>query len=225
MRLSRQLGVEVAPALSRADAQGLSQRVQSAVVTFAETGRLAGALRVPHAVAPIEVIADLRAGQVHCAVTVAAPKAGRPSTRVSWLTRQLRDAPAEVCIEATAAWQRGRASAKTLAEIRENPKVLVADPKRELRAFTVSLHANVGTKRGQGHGSFVMSVLTAVDRFYAEVVQHIKPWAQAPPKVKDDEPAPAGQAATADVPPAEIRGTDAGETPSPQDSAHQPVTN
>jgi hypothetical protein len=36
-------------------------------------------------------------------------------------------------------------------------------------------------------GSFVNSVLAAVDAFYAEVVQHIKPWAPAPPKVKDDE--------------------------------------
>ena len=33
------------------------------------------------------------------------------------------------------------------------------------------------------------SVLAAVDAFYAEVVQHIKPWAPAPPKVKDDETA------------------------------------
>jgi hypothetical protein len=30
-------------------------------------------------------------------------------------------------------------------------------------------------------------VLTAVDNFYSEVVQHIKPWAPAPPKVKESE--------------------------------------
>jgi hypothetical protein len=34
----------------------------------------------------------------------------------------------------------------------------------------------------------VDSVLTAVDKFYSEVVQHIKPWAPAPPKVKESEP-------------------------------------
>lgn len=32
-------------------------------------------------------------------------------------------------------------------------------------------------------------MLTAVEKFYGEVVQHIKPWAAAPPKVKDGEPA------------------------------------
>jgi hypothetical protein len=58
----------------------------------------------------------------------------------------------------------------------------VDDPKRELRAFTVSLTANVGTKRRQDKGSFVSSVVSAIDRFFAEVVQHIKPWTQAPPK-------------------------------------------
>lgn len=31
------------------------------------------------------------------------------------------------------------------------------------------------------------SVLTAVDKFYSEVVQHIKPWAPAPPKIREDE--------------------------------------
>jgi hypothetical protein len=32
-------------------------------------------------------------------------------------------------------------------------------------------------------------VLTAVDKFYGEVVQHIKPWAPAPPRVRDNETA------------------------------------
>ncbi len=116
---------------------------------------------------------------------------------MSWLARQLRDAPGDLCIEPIAAWQRGKGAVKSLAQVREDPKVLVDDPKRELRAFTVSLTADAGTKRGQGKGSFVSSVVSAIDRFYAEVVQHIKPWTQAPPKVKDDEPSPAGQTVAA----------------------------
>ena len=199
MGLSRQLGVQVAPVLSPADAKDPVRHLKPAVVTFTETGCLHGALSVPHAVAPIEITADLRAGQVHCSVTVAAPKAGKPSTRVSWLARQLRDAPGDLCIEPIAAWQRGKGAAKSLAQVREDPKVLVDDPKRELRAFTVSLTANVGTKRGQGKGSFVSSVVSAIDRFYAEVLQHIKPWTQAPPKVKDDEPSPADQTVAAET--------------------------
>ena len=130
MRLSRQLGVQVAPVLSPADAKGPGRRLKAAVLTFTETGRLHGVLSVPHTVAPIEITADLRAGQVRCLVTVVAPKAGRPSTRVSLLARQLRDAPGDLCIEPIAAWQRGKGSAKSLAQVREDPKVLVDDPKR-----------------------------------------------------------------------------------------------
>jgi hypothetical protein len=42
----------------------------------------------------------------------------------------------------------------------------------------------------QGHGSYVTSVLEAVDKFYADVVQRIKSWAPVPPKVKEDEAGP-----------------------------------
>jgi hypothetical protein len=68
-----------------------------------------------------------------------------------------------------------------------------------LRAFTLSLTTNAGGARGQGHGSFVKSVLEAVDRFYADVVQRIKPWAPVPPKVKEDEGAAPGGPAAQDV--------------------------
>jgi hypothetical protein len=107
--------------------------------------------------------------------------------------------------------------------VREDPKILVDDPKRELRAFTVSLTANVGTKRGQGKGSFVSSVVSAIDRFYAEVVQHIKPWTQAPPKVKDDEPSLADQAAETEISAAEVHDIEIGNGLPSRESALAPT--
>ena len=50
--------------------------LQEAVSEFAATGQLQGAVRVPGAVAPIKITADLRAGLIHCAVTVPAPPEG-----------------------------------------------------------------------------------------------------------------------------------------------------
>ena len=122
------------------------------------------------------------------AVTVPAPREGRPTTRVNWLVRQLKTAPGQLCIQPSVAFQRGRGEARTLDEARKDPRSLVEDPAHEIRSFTVSLSSNAGPARGQGRGSFVDSVLTAVDKFYSEVVQHIKPWAPAPPKVKESEP-------------------------------------
>jgi hypothetical protein len=143
---------------------------------------------VPAAVAPIKVTADLRAGLIHCAVTVPAPRDGRPATRVNWLVRQLKTAPAHLCIEASTAWQRGRGPARTISQARSDPKSLLDETGHELRSFTLSLSSNAGQARGQGHSSFVNSVLTAVENFYTDVVQHIKPWNPAPPKVREGEP-------------------------------------
>jgi len=187
LRLSRQLGRGVRPLVPQAQLRDPAKYLQEAVNDFASTGLLQGAVRVPGAVAPIRITADLRAGLIHCAVTVPAPREGRPTTRVNWLVRQLKDAPGQVCIQPSAAWQRGRGQARTLDEARKNPRSLVEDPAHELRSFTVSLSSNAGPARGQGRGSFVDSVLTAVNKFYSEVVQQVKPWAPAPPKIRDNE--------------------------------------
>jgi hypothetical protein len=189
LQLSRELGTGVRPMVPQAQLRDPARYLQEAVNDFASTGQLQGAVRVPGAVAPIKITADLRAGLIHCAVTVPAPREGRPTTRVNWLARQLKTAPGQLCIEPSAAFQRGRGQARTLDEARNDPKSLVEDPAHELRSFTVSLSCNAGPARGQGRGSFVDSVLTAVDNFYSEVVQHIKPWSPAPPKVKESEAA------------------------------------
>ena len=55
-----------------------------------------------------------------------------------------------------------------------------------------------GPARGQGRGSFVESVLTTVDKFYSEVVQHIKPWAPAPPRIRESEAAAPDELITED---------------------------
>jgi hypothetical protein len=188
MRLSRELGVDVRPALSRGDMKDPDRRLHAAAATLAETGILSGGLRVPNAAASIEVTADLRASRIRCSMTVDAPDAGRATTRLNWLLRQLRDSKGQVSIEAIAVRQRGKGAVRTLAELRETPTLAIEDPARELRAFTVSLSANAGTKRGKARGSFVTSILENVENFYADVVQHIKPWTPPPVKVRDDEP-------------------------------------
>ena len=58
------------------------------------------------------------------------------------------------------------------------------DPKKEIRTFVLRISAPAGTKRGQGRGSFVGSVLDTVDRFYTDVVQGLKAWTAPAPTVK-----------------------------------------
>jgi hypothetical protein len=57
--------------------------------------------------------------------------------------------------------------------------------------------------RGTGRGAFIDSVLEAIDSFYEEVIQNLKPWLPTPPKLRsvDDavavEPVPAALSSTA----------------------------
>jgi hypothetical protein len=184
MRLSRTLGVDVRPALSRSEMKDVGAHTQTGVLRLVETGILHGALRVPNAAAPIEITADLRSGLITCSVVVGAPGQGRNVTRVNWLVRQLSKAPAALQIEALAAWARSPGPCHPIAAVREAPEILLDDPKKELRSFTIRLSAVAGTKRGQGRGTFVGSVLALADSFYENVVQHIKPWTQPVPSVK-----------------------------------------
>ena len=121
-----------------------------------------------------------------CHVDIDAPREGRPTTRVNWLVRQLKVAPGTVRIEAHAAHERGPGAAELLGSVREAPALLVTDPAKELRSFRVALSAPMGSKRGRGRGCFIDSVLAAVDTFYAEVVQNLKPWAPAPPRLRPE---------------------------------------
>ncbi len=184
MRLSRQLGVSVQPAMTRAESRDAALYVQNGVSRLVETGILRGALRVPNAIAPIDISADVRSGLITCSINVAAPAQGRTKTRINWLTRQLANAPDKVAIEAWPAWARIPGPSQPLVAVREQPDCLIEDPQKELKSFTIRLSALAGTKRGQGRGSFVGSVLALVEDFYASVVQNIRPWTPPAPPVK-----------------------------------------
>lgn len=184
MRLSRTLGVDVRSALTRAEMKDIGVYTQAGVTRLVDAGILHGALRVPNAAAPIDVTADLRSGLITCSITIDAPAQGRNTTRVNWLTRQLVKAPDALLLVAWAAFARTSGPAHPITAVRAAPDVLIEDPKKDLRTFTVSLSTAAGTKRGQGRGSFVGSVLALVDSFYENVVQHIKPWSPPAPSVK-----------------------------------------
>jgi hypothetical protein len=157
MGLSRQLGVQVAPVLAPADAKDPVCRLKPAVVTFTETGCLHGALSVPHAVAPIEITADVRAGQVHCSVTVVAPKAGRPATRVSWLAGRgpCRPAPArsmKLCAPSSASAAASAETVFSLATVPVEPgSVYLAGSLRLADHISASLSGDKPPATGPGH--------------------------------------------------------------------------
>lgn len=190
LRLGRQLGTEVVPVLSRKEQADPTLRSQALATMLCQTGQVSGAIRIPDTVGQLVVTADLRSSRVTCHVDVDAPREGRPATRVNWLVRQLKAAPDPVRVETFAAHARGSSAAELLGAVRENPAVLVVDPGKEIRSFRLALTATMGTKRGRGRGSFIDSVLGATDTFYADVLQYLKAWSAAPPKLRQPGPQP-----------------------------------
>lgn len=188
--LGRQLGTEVVPVLPRREVADPALRNQQVVNALSINGTFDGSIRIPNTIGLLNVSVDLRANTVTCYVDVDAPREGKPTTRVNWLLRQLGRAPDTVRIESFVMHGRGACAAELLRDVRTDPGRLIADPKKELRSFRVALSSKLGSKRGGDRGSFIKSVLDAVDCFYADVLQELKAWAPAPPRLRDlaDEP-------------------------------------
>jgi hypothetical protein len=182
LRLGRELGADVQVSLSRKEAADPTIRIAGQASSLVSTGMVTGSLRVPDAAALLEIGADLRANRVTVSAEVEAPREGRAQTRIAWLLRQLKDAPEGLRIDAYLAGSRTSTS-ELLRVVRENPAVLVVDPKREFRSFRVTAASPLGPKRGTGRGGFIDSVLVAVDGFYASVLQQLRPWTAKAPQL------------------------------------------
>jgi hypothetical protein len=185
MELSRRLGANVQQRLSRRERADHASRIQDQAILLAKTGQLTGSLSIPNAVAPIDIVVDLRANRVDCSAVLPAPTEGKPATRINWLIRQLKEAPDDLLITTTSARSRAAGPSHPLSALRGAPTLLIEDPQADIKSFSLTLNHSAGTKRGQGRGSFVSSVTSLVDRFYAEVILNLKSWSAPPPRPKD----------------------------------------
>ena len=71
-----------------------------------------------------------------------------------------------------------------LGNVGNNQSLLSPVDNRELASFTVSLARPLGLKRSAGKSSFIDSVLNTLDDFYGDVVQYLKEWQPAAPKLQ-----------------------------------------
>ncbi|WP_347897453.1 TerD family protein [Nocardioides secundeburneus] len=171
--LSGLLGVEVQALAPRETPDHASRRQQ-----LADSGLLFGRLKVPGAIDVIVIGADLRSDKATASITVPAPKGEtRAQTRITWLLRQIADdAKDSLRIEAHLAGPRSTSTAALLGKARNDPTILIPDDQREIKSFTISMDVPLGAKRAAGTGTLIASVKTVSTTFYADVVQHLRPW-------------------------------------------------
>jgi hypothetical protein len=163
-----------------------SARLDATVRHLVGLGRLEAAIRVPDAAAPIDLLADLRTRLFITSIEIAAPREGRPKTRINWLVRQLKDSDETTRIEVKYPNAKETVSS-TLKQARERPDKLLfaADLHREPRSFRVALSRDLGAKRGKAAGSFVNESKRQALDFYRMIVQDLRPWAASAPKLPD----------------------------------------
>lgn len=184
-KLSARLGVqaqELAPKLAKDDPKKHLAKTTSDFIT---TRTLRGQIRIPGTISDIDLVADLRASQILCSIDVTAPNDGRDLTRINWLLRQLKDAPGNLRIEVYAKRSRQADAIVLLQDAILNPKKLAPVADREIALFRLVTTTKMGTKRGNGAGSFIGSVTDAVEATYGAVLQGLRPFSAKAPKLSD----------------------------------------
>jgi hypothetical protein len=188
--LIRYLGLELTKDLGRDVKQVLAKQERTPAArqsalrdALASHGRLYAELQVPNVTGPLEIMADLRARQITASTRIDAPREGRSKGRVSWLLRQLQNAPDSLKVEVRIA-RTSSTLAANFGEVRETPEILYPEASREIRQFVVSFTRNMGLKRDASKGSFIDSVISTAKDFYADVLQNLRAWKAAPPKLR-----------------------------------------
>lgn len=184
LRLGREIGAHVLQTFPRTQADA-KHRTSYLIDSLCNSGRLDGTLKVPNAVAPINLCADLRARQVFATVDVAAPTDRGSRARATWLLKQLNDeVHPNVVIET---WPRNARLplVTTIGAVRENRDLLDDPEGREILKFRLIMRSDAGSARAAGgkNPGFVDSVIDLLDRFYGSVVQGITPWVPKAPRL------------------------------------------
>lgn len=198
LSLSQDLGENVLPVRKRNSTA--KDRNANSSKNLVDTGALTASFKIPNAVGPLSVTADLRTRKVTTSVGIDAPREGRPLTRINWLLRQLKNAPESTRIDVSFSSSR-ETSSLLLSEARDAPAGLLSatDAKREPRSFEIALVLPMGQKRGVDKGSFARETRRQTAGFYRDIVQVLTEWKPPAPKLKslnpegDDSPNSDGQ--------------------------------
>jgi hypothetical protein len=188
--LSQDLGRSVI--CQRPRKQTTSKALEECIAGLVGTGTLEATLRVPDAVGPVRIEADLKSRQTRTSVTLDAPGEGRARGRIGWILRQLHGVPDDLRLGVVYPNAREPVAA-LLDEAREAPERLLfdRDPKRDPRMFTLTLTRAMGQKRGKDAGSFVRETRNQAIEFYGDVVQNLKSWQPRAPRLPRDDGAEA----------------------------------
>lgn len=184
LRFTAELGVSVKHVLPRRAVNDASYRTELTVEELANDGTFTAVLRIPDAAGHLRIIADMRTNKITCSTQVTAPDEGTAGKRVTWMLRQLKNAPADLLIEATFTGPTSSTCEPHVA-VRAAPRILCDNQSGQLHSFTLMRTFTLGGKRAGTAASFIGSVTHSAETFYADVIQPLREWVPAAPKASE----------------------------------------
>ncbi|MFE3984747.1 TerD family protein [Nocardia tengchongensis] len=181
LRFTAELGVTVKHVLPRRFRSEPAARNAAVAERLAADGAFEAVLQIPDTAGDLVVVADIRTNKIRCRTTVTAPAEGTNARRLSWLLKQLPDAPGQVQLEAAFSTD-GNETCEHLEVVRDNPKVLTEGRSGDIVSFTLEQVFPMGNRRSGTAASFISSITSAADAFYGSVVQPLRVWVAPAPK-------------------------------------------
>lgn len=182
LKLGQRLGVEVLPQLSRKERDSPDERTRRLAEELTENHAMSAKIRIPGAVADLQIKCDIRAKQATAYAEIPASGHTRNQTRVNWLLRPLSEDLKDVVIEAHGA---RKSHAASIGDFRDSVKEELPKNFPGITKFTVSQIHPIGLqKTTSGKASFIGSVISAVDDFYVSILQPQRTWSPPAPKYK-----------------------------------------
>ncbi len=188
LRLGADIGEDVVEVLSRAEQHDPRLRPRLFAESLCRDGTLSGTLRVPNTVGDVHITVDLKARQNIVSVDVGAPSDKGAKGRISWLVRQLRDAPGALVVEP---YPKGGQTgiAGPMEAIAEDPSLLLREDKKDPHRFRVIGRSELGQNRRSGKSpGFVQSVINSIESFYGDVLQDMTAYQPKAPQLKSVVP-------------------------------------
>ncbi len=190
------MGVDVQRRTSRADVSDPRARIKRMQAAALDGGILTGALRVPDAIADLQLELLLQGKVVRYSVSFRAPADGRTKTRLNWLLREFRGAPLPNGLKLRIDWdRRGLYSEAAIDDVREDHGPLMVDPAGAPirtdalpRMFTLSWATGLAKGGGRAGGRVLDGIAGGVERFYRQVVEGLVPHTPRAPRLPAAEP-------------------------------------
>jgi len=225
LQLRAKLGVDVEVRLSRKERSDNQLHLEHLVADARANGTLSGVLRIPDAAGDIHIEVFLHSRSVRYSLEVAAPTEGRQTTRLNWLSRQLRGLSIPSDMLVTAEWTgRGLLTSAPVSQFVADPGTLLVDrkgaslpkdvnPKRFLLQRTTRLQVC----RGRSNAPVLEGISKGLEDFYLRLVEGLVRFVPRAPRLVTKEAQPEDR----DSPPDEK--TVSSDATDPTAAANRPI--